>query len=65
MKIFQLRLLFRKPLELYFFSASTAWISYEKLQAEVFEHVIAKLHMFDLEIFQNPTGLDFQKMKQN
>lgn len=50
------------PIELYFFSADTGWLNYERLQAEVFDHVIAMLHIFDLKIFQSPTGLDFQKL---
>jgi miniconductance mechanosensitive channel len=47
------------PLELYFFSDGTAWISYEKLQAEVFEHVFAMLPIFGLRVFQSPMGSDF------
>ena len=50
------------PIELYFFSADTAWLRYEHLQAEVFDHVLAMLHTFDLKVFQSPTGLDIQKM---
>ena len=50
------------PVELYFFSANTAWLKYEHLQAEVFDHVLAMLHDFDLKVFQSPTGLDFQKL---
>ena len=50
------------PIELYFFSANTAWVKYEALQAEVFDHVLATLHRFDLKVFQSPTGLDFQKL---
>lgn len=50
------------PIELYFFSADTAWLNYEHLQAEVFDHVLAMLHIFDLKVFQSPTGLDLQKM---
>ncbi len=50
------------PIELYFFSADTAWLKYEHLQAEVFDHVLAVLQMFDLKVFQSPTGLDFQKL---
>ena len=48
------------PLELYFFSANTAWLKYEELQGEVFDHVLATLHTFDLKVFQNPTGTDFK-----
>lgn len=50
------------PIELYFFSADTAWAKYEQLQAEVFEHVLAMLQHFDLKVFQSPTGLDFQNL---
>ena len=52
------------PIELYFFSANTAWVKYEALQAEVFDHVLATLHRFDLKVFQSPTGLDLQKLKK-
>ena len=50
------------PIEIYFFSANTAWVKYEALQAEVFDHVLATLHRFDLKVFQSPTGLDLQKL---
>jgi miniconductance mechanosensitive channel len=50
------------PIELYFFSADTAWLKCEHLQAEVFDHVLAVLHVFDLKVFQSPTGLDFQNL---
>ena len=52
------------PIELYFFSANTAWVKYEALQAEVFDHVLATLHRFDLKVFQSPTGLDLQKLEK-
>ena len=51
------------PIELYFFSANTAWVKYEALQAEVFDHVLATLHRFGLKVFQSPTGLDLQNFK--
>ena len=47
------------PLELYFFSAGTAWIQYEQLQSEIFEHLFAILPIFGLRIFQSPMGVDF------
>ena len=50
------------PVELYFFSADTRWLKYEHLQAEVFDHVLAMLHTFDLKVFQSPTGSDIQKL---
>lgn len=46
------------PIELYFFSADTAWLKYEHLQAEVFDHILAMLHAFGLKVFQSPSGTD-------
>ena len=51
------------PIELYFFSANTAWLKYEELQGEVFDHVLAKLHTFGLKVFQEPTGRDLRSLK--
>ena len=51
------------PIELYFFSANTAWVKYEALQAEVFDHVLATLHRFGLKVFQSPTGTDVKSLK--
>ena len=50
------------PIELYFFSADTAWVKYEYLQAEVFDHLLATLHTFDLKLFQSPSGSDIQNI---
>ena len=52
------------PIELYFFSANTAWVKYEALQAEVFDHLLATVHQFGLKVFQSPTGLDLRYLKQ-
>ena len=51
------------PIELYFFSNGTTWIPYERLQAEVFDHLLAVLPNFGLKVFQSPTGLDLQMFK--
>ncbi len=45
------------PVELYFFSADTAWLRYEHLQAEVFDHLLAVLHTFDLRVFQRSSSV--------
>ena len=50
------------PVELYFFSADTAWLKYERLQAEVFDHVLAMIHVFGLKVFQSPAGTDLQSL---
>ncbi len=53
------------PLEIYVFSKEQAWAKYEGIQADIFDHVLAILPEFDLRVFQNPTGSDFQKTHQN
>ena len=51
------------PLELYFFSSDTAWISYEHLQAEIFEYLFAVLPEYGLIAFQSPAGTDVHDKK--
>lgn len=52
------------PLEIYFFSANTAWLKYEEVQGEVFDHVLAMMHTFDLKVFQSPAGTDFKGLSK-
>lgn len=52
------------PLEIYVFSKEQAWAKYEGIQADIFDHVLAILPEFDLRVFQNPTGSDFQKLTE-
>ena len=52
------------PLELYFFSAIKAWVPYEGVQADVFDHVLAIIPEFDLHVFQKPTGEDFRELSK-
>ncbi len=47
------------PIELYIFTKTIDWIDYENIQAEIFEHLLAIAPVFDLRVFQNPTGMDF------
>ena len=49
------------PIELYFFSADTAWLRYEHLQGEVFDHLLAVLHSFDLRVFQRSSSSSSSK----
>lgn len=49
------------PMELYFFSVQKDWVPYEGVQADVFDHVLAIIPEFDLQVFQSPSGRDFQK----
>ncbi len=40
------------PLEIYCFTASTAWAQYEATQSDVFDHLLAILPAFGLRVFQ-------------
>ena len=46
------------PLELYFFTKATDFVTYEAVASEVFDHVIAIVPFFDLAIFQKVSGED-------
>jgi len=49
------------PLEIYCFVADTRWVPYEKVQADIFDHIIAAAPEFELRIFQKPTGFDLKE----
>lgn len=52
------------PIELYFFTATTAWVEYEDIQAQIFEHIFANIGNFGLRLFQSPSGLDFSSLQK-
>lgn len=52
------------PLELYCFSNDQNWVNYETIQADIFDHIFAMAPLFELRIFQHPTGFDWKKSKE-
>lgn len=46
------------PLEIYVFTNDTRWAVYEGIQADVFDHLLAVVPEFDLQVFQDPSGHD-------
>jgi miniconductance mechanosensitive channel len=50
------------PLEIYVFSNDQVWARYESIQADIFDHFLAAISVFDLRVFQNPSGADFQSL---
>ncbi len=50
------------PIEIYVFSNDQAWANYEAIQSDIFDHILAVLPEFDLKVFQNPSGRDFQNL---
>lgn len=51
------------PLELYCFTNTTAWGSYESVQADIFDHLLAILPEFGLRVFQHPSGADMREWR--
>lgn len=51
------------PMELYFFAATTVWIPYEGIQADVFDHILAILPEFGLQVFQEVSGSDLRHLR--
>ncbi len=53
------------PIEIYVFAKTTEWEAYEMIQSAIFDHLLAAVGIFDLRVFQEPTGLDFANMAKN
>lgn len=51
------------PLEIYCFTATTAWAEYEGIQADIFDHIFAIIEQFHLRLHQSPTGYDMYSWK--
>jgi miniconductance mechanosensitive channel len=51
------------PLELYCFTATTAWSRYEAIQSDIFDHLLAILPEFGLRVFQHPSGADMRELR--
>ena len=41
------------PLELYFFTATTAWVEYEAIVSDIFDHITSAAVYFELELFED------------
>ena len=50
------------PLQIYCFTSTTAWVAYEGIQSDIFDHLLAILPEFGLRVFQHPSGADMREM---
>lgn len=50
------------PIQIYAFCNDIAWVNYEAFQGDIFDHTLAVIPQFDLEIFQSPSGSDFKQL---
>ena len=53
------------PMEIYVFSKVQEWAEYEDIQSDIFDHLFAIIPIFDLKVFQNPSGADFRSIISN
>ena len=48
------------PIQIYVFAKDTDWTRYEKIQADIFDHLLAVVPEFGLRVFQRNTDLGKQ-----
>ncbi len=53
------------PIEVYVFSKNQEWAAYEDIQADIFDHILSVIPEFELKVYQNPSGTDFQQLIQS
>ena len=49
------------PIEVYVFTNDNRWVPYEGIQSDIFDHLLAMVPVFQLEVAQSPTGGDIRK----
>ncbi|MFL3654395.1 MAG: mechanosensitive ion channel family protein [Halioglobus sp.] len=47
------------PIQLYCFTNTVKWTEYEDIQADIFDHLLAIMPEFGLQLFQRPAGTEF------
>lgn len=50
------------PIQIYCFSANKEWVSYEKIQADIFDHIMAVLPEFNLKVFEFPSQMSLNNL---
>jgi miniconductance mechanosensitive channel len=48
------------PLEIYAFSQDKVWKNYERVMADIFDHLLSAIPYFNLECYEYPSGKDIQ-----
>lgn len=51
------------PIEIYAFSSDKRWENYEYIMADIFDHIIAAIPSFNLELFELPNNSNFEASK--
>lgn len=45
------------PIQVYCFSANQEWVAYEKIQADIFDHIMAVIPQFNLRVYEYTTQI--------
>jgi miniconductance mechanosensitive channel len=53
------------PIEILCFSRDKRWENFEYIAADIFDHLIAAVPYFGLQLFESPSGDDIQKLTAN
>lgn len=51
------------PLEIYVFTTDIRWAYFERIQSDVFDHLMAILPEFYLRVYQSPSGADMRSLQ--
>lgn len=51
------------PLQVYAFTNTTAWVEYEGIQSDLFDHLLSILPEFGLRVYQHPSGVDLRSLR--
>lgn len=52
------------PLQIYVFTNDIAWVNYEGIQSDIFDHLLAIIPEFGLRVFQKASGYDFRQINK-
>ena len=47
------------------FTLTTKWKDYEDIQSDIFDHILASIHYFELEAYQEPSSKDLKLLISN
>src|SRR5690606_26960637 len=50
------------PIELYMYTSDTQWAVYENAMADIFDHLLASVKFFGLEVFEAPAADDVRSL---
>ncbi|MEX2403846.1 MAG: mechanosensitive ion channel family protein [Balneolales bacterium] len=50
------------PIQIYAFINDTAWVAFEEIQTDIFDHILASIPEFGLKLYQRPSGHSFDSV---